>query len=446
MSKITVLSVCLVCLILPLMAVERDMVVVEIGTGTWCQYCPGAAMGADDLVENHHRAAIVENHNGDNYANTFSNARNTYYNVTGFPTAFFDGLNPTVGGSHTESMYSGYRNKVNARLNVPSNYTISATGSHSGLVYNIVVTVSKVSADTNTNIRLHGVLTESGIQYSWQGQTHLEFVNRLMVPDASGTPVDFSANPTQTFNLTFTANSAWNPDNFEFVFFLQNNTTKETLQGCKYKVEALENVNPLSVTAIDFGNVSADQVSSQTFTLHNWWTQDMNISISSDNFDYFVTPHTRDDYTIPFLEDMSFDVMLLPSHGGADNGTLTITTDNPAYPVLTVALTANVTTANDEAQFVPLPNGLLNIYPNPFRTAASIKYSLKPSDLGYLQIYNVKGEKVNEQRLSGSSEQEHTVFWNGQNMSGENCSAGIYFCRITVNGKTEGTRKLLKLQ
>ena len=31
--------------------VPRDHVIVEIGTGTWCQYCPGAAMGADEMHE-----------------------------------------------------------------------------------------------------------------------------------------------------------------------------------------------------------------------------------------------------------------------------------------------------------------------------------------------------------------------------------------------------------
>ena len=31
-------------------AVQRNQVVLEIGTGTGCQYCPGAAMGAHDLL------------------------------------------------------------------------------------------------------------------------------------------------------------------------------------------------------------------------------------------------------------------------------------------------------------------------------------------------------------------------------------------------------------
>ena len=45
--------------------IQRDKVLIEIGTGTWCQYCPGSAMGADDMVANGHDVVIIENHNGD---------------------------------------------------------------------------------------------------------------------------------------------------------------------------------------------------------------------------------------------------------------------------------------------------------------------------------------------------------------------------------------------
>ena len=50
--------------------VDRNKVILEIGTGTWCTYCPGAAMGADDLVANGHPVAVIEYHNGDPFANT----------------------------------------------------------------------------------------------------------------------------------------------------------------------------------------------------------------------------------------------------------------------------------------------------------------------------------------------------------------------------------------
>ena len=79
--------------------VEREKVVLEIGTGTWCQYCPGAAAAADQLVEEGKDVAVIEHHNGDNYDNTYSNYRNdTYYNLSGYPTAHFDGSTEEVGG------------------------------------------------------------------------------------------------------------------------------------------------------------------------------------------------------------------------------------------------------------------------------------------------------------------------------------------------------------
>ncbi|MDZ4120775.1 MAG: hypothetical protein U1C33_00020, partial [Candidatus Cloacimonadaceae bacterium] len=198
MRKSLVVMLLLVAIVSLIMALPRNLVVVEIGTGTWCPYCPGAAMGADDLVHNNHPVAIIENHNGDSYANVYSNARNSYYAITGYPTAFFDGLNPSVGGSNTQSLYTGYLQKVNSRISVPSKYTISALGTMTGNNFNIVVDVAKPEADTNTNVKLHVVLTESDIHQNWQGQTHLNFVTRLMVPDQNGTNINLGTGESTT--------------------------------------------------------------------------------------------------------------------------------------------------------------------------------------------------------------------------------------------------------
>src|SRR5450759_4507408 len=84
--------------------VPRQMVAVEDGTGTWCQYCPGAAMGCDDLLSNGCLVAVVANHNGDSYANNYSNNRNSMWNISGYPSVTFDGTLGVVGGNHTTSM------------------------------------------------------------------------------------------------------------------------------------------------------------------------------------------------------------------------------------------------------------------------------------------------------------------------------------------------------
>jgi len=213
--------------------VPREEVLVEIATGTWCQYCPGAAMGADDLIANGKSCAILENHNNDAFANTYSNARNSYYGISSYPTAKFDGVLTYTGGSHTVSMYNNYLPKYNQRIVIPCNFTLAINGSAAGNVYSVTVTASKVAAYTGTNIVAHLALTQSNIIYSWQGQSHLNFVNRLMVPSASGTPLDFSSQSTQMINLNFTKETSWPLADCELVVFIQDNSSKEVLQCIK---------------------------------------------------------------------------------------------------------------------------------------------------------------------------------------------------------------------
>ncbi len=43
--------------------VPREMVILEITTSTKCTYCPGAAMGAEDLLANGKFVAVIEHHN-----------------------------------------------------------------------------------------------------------------------------------------------------------------------------------------------------------------------------------------------------------------------------------------------------------------------------------------------------------------------------------------------
>jgi PKD repeat protein len=220
-------------------AIQRTMVVQEIGTGTWCQYCPGAAMGADDLITNGCQVAVIEYHNGDSFTNSYSDARNAYYGITGFPTAFFDGVLSFVGGSHTASMYSNYLPLYNQRYAIPSPCYMDISGTHTGDVYTVVLSIHKTAAITGTDLRAHLVLTESNISYSWQGQTELNYVERTMVPSDQGTPVSFTSGDMQIIVLTFTKDASWVTANCELVAFLQDNLTKEVLNGNKVALTAL---------------------------------------------------------------------------------------------------------------------------------------------------------------------------------------------------------------
>ena len=225
--------------------VPRENVLVEIGTGGWCTYCPGAAMGADDLHANGDPVAIIEYHNGDPYATDESNARNSYYSITGYPTAWFDGkYNTVVGGSHTESMYSTYLPIVTDRMDDPTSFTLEIFGEASGDDYNIVVRVHKVATYNGTNLKVRFAVTESDIQYPWQGQTEMNFVCRDMVPNDQGTAISFDSGNDQEVPLTFTYNNDWVEDQVELIAFLQDDANKYVLHSAKVMLTDLQPASP----------------------------------------------------------------------------------------------------------------------------------------------------------------------------------------------------------
>ena len=224
---------------------ERQNVLLEVGTGTWCQFCPGAAMGADDLVENGAHVAVVENHNGDPYAYAASNARNTYYGITGYPTAIFDGIKRLVGGDHTNSLYTSYLPIYESEYAIRTAFGITiGDGTRTGNIYNLSVTVNRFGETpfSNSNLVLHLALTQSHMMVNWQGQTHLEYVSRAMSPSATGTAINLQTETQVTVPLTFTFNPSWGGDianDYELVAWVQDLATKEVVDAEKVNLQSI---------------------------------------------------------------------------------------------------------------------------------------------------------------------------------------------------------------
>ncbi len=215
--------------------VERDLVLLEIGTGTWCGYCPGAAMGADDLVANGKQVGVIEYHGGDDYETPEATARlESYYGITGYPTAWFDGVITVVGGSATQTMYPTYLPKYETRIAIPSLFTMSAeyynTGSNN---YQVVIDAEMISEYPwlDNDIVIQAVLTESEIPENWGVMDEVNFVCRDMIPDQNGTDTDFGGSSTQTLTLDFTIPTSYEMQHLELIVFIQDNDTKEVLQA-----------------------------------------------------------------------------------------------------------------------------------------------------------------------------------------------------------------------
>jgi type IX secretion system substrate protein/outer membrane protein Omp28 len=226
---------------------DRQLVLVEIGTGTGCPYCPGSAMGADELIGNGHDVAIIEYHSyndSDPYNTPEAAERTSYYNITAYPTAVFDGGNDVVGGNATQSMYPSYSPIADNGITKPAWFEVDLdVTTTNGTDFDIIITATKIYDIAGTNMSVHLVLTESDIEYSWMGMSKLDFVCRKMYPGSNGTPTDFTLDvPVE---IDFGINVPYEVNNCELVAFVQNMDSKEIMQTEKVDLGKVVGISEL---------------------------------------------------------------------------------------------------------------------------------------------------------------------------------------------------------
>ncbi len=409
----------------------RGMVLLEIGTGTWCQYCPGASMGAHDLLTNGKDVAVVKNHNGDTFTNSYSNARNTYYGITGYPTAFFDGVKSVVGGSNTVSMYTTYLPIYEERKAKNSAYSVEIFGNNNGLDYSVTVRVKKLAnvPASYSNLVLHLALTETDIPFNWQGQTMVYNAQRLMAPNELGTALDFSSGNTVDINLNFTLNANWIADNCELVSFIQNLDGKEILQGSKVTLPELT-VLPVELTSFT-AKSSSNQVSLTWTTATEINNSGFEIQKSTDGSEFVSVGFIKGNGTTTEPKAYSFVDNHLNNVTGKLYYRLKQIDYNGAF---------NYSDIVEVVIDLPLEYSLNQNYPNPFNPSTKIKYSVPEQNLVSIVVYGVTGEEiatlVNEVKEAGNYEIEFNAL---------QLSSGVYFYRMT-SGDFTSVKKLSVLK
>ncbi len=246
---------------------DRDMVVLEMATGTWCQYCPGGAMGASDLVNNGHNVAVVRYHYGDDYQTTGSAARILYYGITNYPTAEFDGVIEHVGGNQTQSLYLTYLPLYEQRASKVSLFTLYVEPwATSASTFELHITAEMIyNSYPGTNLVLQCALTESHIPENWWGMTEVNFVCRDMLPDENGTPLSLTFGVPQNILLDLEV-LPYDLNNCELVVFIQDNDTKEILQATKIDLGIYVGIDdPVANGEISiYPNPATDEVNIQT--------------------------------------------------------------------------------------------------------------------------------------------------------------------------------------
>jgi hypothetical protein len=143
------------------------------------------------------------------------------------------------------------------------------------------------------------------------------------------------------------------------------------------------------------------------------------------NYNFFDLPETTGEVTCFALT--TTDIVI-----GIDDGTKSGSVYRHPVDVLL--------DAEDEFSGIPQDYNLEQNYPNPFNPSTRIKFAIPKSGIVVLSVYNLLGQKleelVNEEMRAGN----HTVSFDGSNLS-----SGTYFYKISVNG-FQSSKKMIVLR
>lgn len=88
-------------------------------------------------------------------------------------------------------------------------------------------------------------------------------------------------------------------------------------------------------------------------------------------------------------------------------------------------------------------NDVLDIYPNPLNTAATIQFNLaEPGDV-QIEVYSLFGQKIQVLTNQKYNKGLHKIMWAGDNMDGSPVSSGIYLCQFIKDGKVAQIKKVV---
>jgi hypothetical protein len=113
-------------------------------------------------------------------------------------------------------------------------------------------------------------------------------------------------------------------------------------------------------------------------------------------------------------------------------------------PTLTVHYSFNTTGVDGTVESGPVR--LDAAWPNPSREGVRIGYSLPSRARIELRVVDVAGRRV-ATLVDGWAEAGRGVAsWDGRGLQGERLPAGLYLCRLTVNGRPVDTRTLVRVR
>ena len=102
-------------------------------------------------------------------------------------------------------------------------------------------------------------------------------------------------------------------------------------------------------------------------------------------------------------------------------------------------------TSNEDNTVTAAPKMLNQNFPNPFNPETTISFDMPKAAPANLSIYNVKGQLVKTLFNGNAAFGRNNMVWNGTDNNGASVTSGLYFYRLSTDGKVE-TRKMMLMK
>ncbi|MBN1481536.1 hypothetical protein EH223_04160 [candidate division KSB1 bacterium] len=448
---------------------NREVVLIEKATGTWCGYCPGAARCVTELQRAFPgQVAAIDYHISDNYENAQCRPRAEFYNVPGYPTAKFNGISEIVGGASAfawEDLYrENYKPRFLAALGHGTCLDMQLTYMEKNNKITAHAALTGLATSYVKNYRIFYVVVESHIKQSWGGLDSLQHVFRGVYPDWNGVPfiTDQPIEEGVTFEsdieFDFPANVV--QENSEIIAFVQNiDNQAVTVAAIGEKVEPPP--IPFEITVYD--TTVTDTAGKEIVfagLVHN--LLDTELSIQFNRFindipetwttaiclDLCLAPWVdQAEAQIPPNDSLEFSMHFFTEVGKTDSGYVCLQIsdsakskiDSVAFKATAVAQPTGIATKSSPATFELVGN-----HPNPFNPQTIIEYAAgERCTSATLQVFSLLGQLVAEKPLLNITPGLHRTSFTANDLG-----AGVYVYRLlfeTAEGSIVSEQKKFTL-
>ena len=146
-------------------------------------------------------------------------------------------------------------------------------------------------------------------------------------------------------------------------------------------------------------------------------------------------------------EDLTIKIYDSESDQIYENSEILTFEDNTTIGTIQDPFVTNFFTTNVSENSLPEPN--FQLFPNPFilsnsRNNLNLKFSPKSvDDNSFIEIYNIKGQKVRVLDLQESNISAGSIIWDGYNSNNNPVSSGVYFIRLQSGEKVISTKRCM---